>query len=324
MFNWKSFLSSRNIEYVERGRNVSKGNIGIRCPLCADDPSHHLNISLQGKGWACWREASHRGRNDAKLVKALIGCTWEEAFEITGGKPDVQTTDELLEKCLAWQRGWKPKSKSIEFPKEFRPLAGKDNVFRRPVMEYMKGRGYSGYDVENLAKRYHLHYAINGPWSRRVLVPIYNEGGQLVNYTGRAVGDQSARYKTLGGTEAGSPMSSCLFDCPCVFKIPGRVLVVTEGPFDAMRLNWIGGLFGIQATCIFKLRLSEDQESLLSRARFLYEEAYVMFDSAAKLQSFRAADQLRFRNFNLPDKVKDPGSLKASEALAICRSLVSL
>ena len=40
IFNWRELLDEQRIAYIERGANVKRGEVNIRCPFCgAADPS---------------------------------------------------------------------------------------------------------------------------------------------------------------------------------------------------------------------------------------------------------------------------------------------
>lgn len=327
MFDWQNFLDQHNIPYTDRGRNVSKGNLAIHCPLCGEaDPSMHLNVSLRGYGWACWRDAEHRSKNNAKLVQTLLRISYAEALKIVGGDGPVPTDEDFgtqVGRLLGSVALSEPKV--LKLPTAWRPLAEPGGVFRNIVLEYIKDRGYTEYDALRLCNRYEIYYAITGSWRQRVLWPLRNERGELVNYTGRTIGRSTVRYKTLSAEYAKARISHCLFDLHNLFKRKGNVLVVCEGPFDAMRIGWIGEPFGIHATCIFTQNVSDTQASLLTRLQENYERQFILFDRAAAFQSLRAQALLgsSCQRITVPEGVKDPGELSAGQCLTLCRSLLA-
>lgn len=328
MFNWQSFLDSHNIGYVDRGRNVSKGNLALKCPFCGDDPSEHMNVSLQGFGYACWRDAQHRGRNNATLVQALLKCSWSEANQIVSGDAVEAPTDIAFSDRIASLMN--PRGipiRGFQIPSNWRPLISGAGPARSTILEYIKKRGYSTNEVLQLAKRYNIHYCISeSRWKNRVLLPIYDARGQLVNCTGRAISENNTvRYRSLETASVPVRLSGCLFDLQTLARVKrGNVLLVNEGPFDVMRMNWIGEPLGIHSTCVFTQNVSEEQASILEGLAFKFEKTYVMFDNGAELQSLRAQYQLGFRRSLLPPGVKDPGQLSPTQALEICRQLLTL
>src|SRR6266436_4570111 len=77
---WEKFLTDYNIEFVTHGPNTKRGEVSVKCPWCGDDdPSQHLGISLEREAWGCHRNAQHRGKAPAWLIKALIDCTSTQA-----------------------------------------------------------------------------------------------------------------------------------------------------------------------------------------------------------------------------------------------------
>src|SRR5688572_20809008 len=88
LVDWIQFFTRNRVPFAEHGPNVSRGQVVIRCPWCgASDQGMHLSVNLAGKGFRCFRNANkHSGRNPAKLVMALLNCSWERACELTGTK----------------------------------------------------------------------------------------------------------------------------------------------------------------------------------------------------------------------------------------------
>ena len=326
MFDWQSFLDRNGIEYTDKGRNVSKGNLAIKCPFCVDDPSQHMNVSLKGYGYSCWRNAEHRSKNNAKLVRELLKCDWATAKQLVHGEDTTQPSVNDFEAQIRrlgeeYPRGM---SKGLKLPSDWQPLTVPGSYHRSMVLEYLCRRGYSTTTALRQAKRYDIHYGRKDHWDRRVIWPIRNEHGHVVNYTGRAISDtQKVRYKTLQGDMAIARMSECLFDLPAMFRAKGEALLVVEGPFDAMRMGYLGEPMGIYTTCIFTQNVSETQHALLQRLSHRFERKFILFDKGAGIQSFRAAMDLDFETVQLPEGVKDPDTLSAGQALALCRRLLS-
>src|SRR5258706_108308 len=78
--DWRRFLEENNITFVDRGPNTKRGEVSIQCPMCGqDDPSEHLGINLQTGKWGCHRDANHRGKASRTLIKAILGCSSQQA-----------------------------------------------------------------------------------------------------------------------------------------------------------------------------------------------------------------------------------------------------
>jgi hypothetical protein len=320
MFDWQIFLSRHNIPFVLRGPNISRGEIGVRCPWCgAADPSEHMSIGI--RGYSCRRNRAHSGRSRAWLVSALLGCSLDEARRLTG-----TTTFGLVDDgaFLAKVRGYcgvsegLPRERfSLSFPLEIGPLD--DLVSKRPApfWEYLCSRGYGGDDLSWVAYNYKLHYVVSGDFRWRVIIPVYDIIGRLVTWTGRAISSTAQpRYKTLsrsnGALEATSDL---LLGLPLLYTVKHiQLLVVCEGPFDAMRISTLGHSIGVYGTCLFGLNISASQVLLLDEFRnSRCSRIALLLDNDAKIDIFRLACRLPFdvSFLSLPEEYKDAGDLPA-------------
>lgn len=330
MFDWLQFLNDHGIEYTESGRNVSKGNIALACPFCNQsgdpDPSQHMNISLKGRGWACWREASHRGISKARLVQALLNVSWQKACELAGVEeaPLYVHGDYLAKLQELYPSEPITTVAKMNMPRDWQPLADAKGVTAELFFNYMKDkRTFSRNDTTTLARRYDLQISHQEQWAKRIIFPIRDERGRLVNYTARAIGNKTAlRYKTAKTQDAAQRMSQCVLDLPRLMRTEGEVLVIVEGPFDVMRLSWIGESLGVFATCCFTANITSFQGSLINRM-IGFRKKYIMFDRAAMIQALKAKEMVPEAELAwVPEGTKDPGELEASDALTLCRQLV--
>src|SRR5258708_697708 len=169
--DWKAFLDEHAIEYRDRGANVTKGNIVISCPWCGDDPSMHLSISLEGKGYHCWRDTEHQGRSEAKLIVELLHCSWREASRYVG---DVQRLPSdllsVVESLTAEPFGRVARlANKLSMPPEFREF--KEQVSSWPYTAYLSSRGVHDFE----ARRWGLRYCTHGDFQGRIIFPIEHE-----------------------------------------------------------------------------------------------------------------------------------------------------
>jgi hypothetical protein len=75
---------------------------------------------------------------------------------------------------------------------------------------------------------------------------------------------------------------------------PFNKLIVVEGPFDAMRLDYYGSAFGIRSTCLFGKRLDDAQVALLDRIPF--NDLYICLDPGVEFDSLRMVQKLAHLN----------------------------
>lgn len=329
MFDWLTFLTQHRVQYKTAGRNTSRGNVAVKCPFCGSaDPSEHMNISLAGNGWACWRDSDHKGVKPTKLIQALLNCSWQEALAIAGvAEDEYEKAIPLAEFVARHLDREKPKPRKLDMPRGLKPISS-GSIHGRIALNYLRERGFTGTSAQQVADRFKLHSAPSGPWAGRVVFPIYNELGALVNLVGRAVSKRvEQRYKTLSSAESIQPMSQCLFDLPALVEVKrAETLVVCEGPFDAAAITWYGERHGVYATCLFTVRLARAQLDLLHELRPAFKRLVLVLDEDAHIQAAATAVEL----YGLGAKSyrelgsKDPGSLSPAQLATLCRHLASL
>lgn len=296
----------------------------MKCPWCGDDPSHHLGIHLESGHYHCWRSQSHSGSSPRELIAALVGCTLTEARAIYGagsqpyGRSDDSFAGESLRR-LGFVLDKRPASPGPLRPlPEFVPVRDA-GICRTLVYPYLITRGYTRRDVGWLTERFGLMYAHSGPFTYRVIIPVVAEG-RLVNWTGRSIAaSEELRYKSLStdpdkAAKQGLPpalvnVKETLLDFD-ELRRGGEVLVVTEGPFDAMRVALLGERQGVRATCLFGKEVVPAQVDLLAQLSDKYDRVVAMFDRGTAFDVFlHVPDYLHIGEVELPYGVKDPAEL---------------
>lgn len=323
--DWPRILNAQGVEFVETGPSTARGNIYTRCPFCGeDDQGHHMGISLSGKGWGCWRREAHRGKAPDKLLAALLRISRQQARNILGiGAPDLTSDASLSDRVKAAMAFNTPiaAAKRIKLPKEIKKLT--KSYYRSPhqmiFASYLHERGYKWKQMSTLFHRYLLHYAVEGPFGYRLIFPVYDSLG-LASWTGRSVADDDLRYRTLStdpekATKSGlpvarAPISDLLFNEANLMNGSGNALVLCEGPFDAMRVDFACRGTGIRATCLFGKRVSDAQVEKLVHLSNQYDVKIFLLDKDALLDRFAMMERLSSAHFSmarLPSAWKDPG-----------------
>lgn len=323
-FDWLKFFDDHSIPYVTTGPNVSAGRAAIKCPFCGpDDPSEHLVVNLRGSNWWCWRRRTdHKGRAPEWLIQNLIHCTFDQARVLTGGvalnDDFLNQIQELLTPTIEKQL---PRDRSIELPKEFKPFTGLPSSL--PFVNYMTRRGFSRSRVTDFfTKRYGVRYTTTGAFKNRIVFPvIYN--GRLVGWTGRTISaHEEVRYKALT-TDAEraekeqvpvalAPINHALLWFDRLRKTTNDTIILTEGPFDALKVAELGRARGVSATCFFTSAPTEPQVELLHELLPRFKRRYIVPDEGAVHFALQTAQRLSSLNVEvrmLPDGVKDPGDL---------------
>lgn len=340
-------LEEHNVEFVYTGRNVTKNSVGIACPFCGDDPSQHLNLAVSGEkvgAWHCWRDATHRGRTPEYLLAVLLGKPIKEIRKITGGhvlrdENTLYDNFDMINPNTVWQpvrraraakesRGRSTKEAAIGEIITPMPLVADQIDYCWPAIAYLQERGF-GDTAREVAEQYQLRYTQRGDYAYRIVLPLFFQG-ELVNLTSRAIGQSYFRYKTLPAEEAIFPIKSLLFHYDVLLCNPSHTLVITEGPFDAMKINQFGFDFGVRATCVFGNQVSMDQFRHLCTLAEKYTSVVALWDDKTyadlgtqsmvgevlqPLPNYRTLP--RFRTL----KNRDPGDLSGTEMRGVAQEI---
>lgn len=342
-FDWLQLFKRHNINYVTEGPNYSrKMQAVIRCPFCGDaDPSEHLGVSAGG-WWGCLRNAAHRGKSPHFLIQKLLGCSPEEARRIVGVREEgAPTRDALAESFAALKRSVGAETKTtitrrLELLPEFKPLMN-GSPFAEMFIDYLKGRGFREPQIEWLAKNYNLHYATRKRYAHRIVVPVYDRYGKLLTWTARSIRkDATLRYDTLrssGDPSDGRGPIALAADKETVLGLPvlyaaqnPKVLVLVEGPFDALKITAFGRGLGVYAAALFGLNVSESQVVEVLELSRRFERVCLLLDQGAELHRLRLASLLATASpaiLSTGDAYEDPGAMDGGAVTDLALRLVA-
>jgi hypothetical protein len=305
--DWPSFLTTHNIDYITAGPNTRKGEISIRCPWCGDDdPSEHLSISLSKDAFGCWRNTKHAGYKPTRLIAALLGCSFSHAQNIVQqySAPDAGAFDDAMAMLQATAKPpQRPNALVGGLPSAFRQIkpAGLTGRF----WHYLLQRGFD--DVLALITEYKLLCCQTGRWKDRIILPLYQKQS-LIGWTGRAIQPTTKAPRYLSSSEA---IKHTIFNEDHLTD-GGKTLYITEGPFDALKIDFYGKKFGSQATCLFGVNPTISQIAILHTILSSFEKVVILFDAEAFEAALSLHDSLSVKNVtigSLPTGVKDPGEL---------------
>lgn len=325
--DWIALFDNNSVDYVTRGPNTKRGEVSIRCPYCGeDDPSHHLGVSLTAERWGCHRSADHRGRSPARLIAAVLGCTFQQAKNIEKqySRPDPDNLASALEALGVTETPPIIKKQPLTLPDQFRyiSLGGTRSTSR--FWQYIADRGFHGNDPGRVCSRYRLRCAVTGRYKDRIIFPFYHDK-ELVGWTGRAISNPQNAPRYLS---SGPEIKETVFNYDSL-RWGGRnqILVIAEGPFDALKLDYYGhhdGDADMRATCIFGTSMTLDQIWILNKLSRNYKHTYVLLDPDAIEASFAAKDWLTQRNISVaqvPDGIEDPGAMTPKEVFDFAKQL---
>lgn len=330
-FSWREFARAHGIDFVTTGPSTAKGNIYIQCPWCGSADHGHkmgLSLSLRQPFFACWRDSTHRGRYPARLITALLGCSYADAVAMieAGDSSALDDYEAAISRTLEPQKVEQIKNVNLVMPRSFRRLGNRGDA---RFVSYLEQRGFD--KVGKLAECYGLRYCVVGPFAQRIIVPIHQDG-KLVTWTGRDItGTAKLRYETLstkpevaqrqGSTPALLNVGETVFNYDRAAE-GGRTLVICEGPFDALKVDWFCEQVDV-AVAVFGMP-KHAQVGVLIRLAQGFERVRVLLDRAAASKAWRLwAEELEgvlgptVAWLDLPWGVKDPGALRGDQVGAV-------
>jgi hypothetical protein len=213
MIRWRALLDHCNVAWLDRGRNLSRGWLAIKCPWCGPaDPSAHLGINEESGIYHCLRNNAHRGKSPYYLLAAL-------------GVPR-RTIDDVL---VAYSSGLPvrpappveiPRSRFAQRWASFAPAAHDARA-----LEYLRARHF--WHPRRTAETFDLRVG-RGNYAARLWFPLLAGEDEVVGFTGRAMTDIQPRYYTETATH--------VLYIPRAPRPNDRIIILVEGPFDALRL----------------------------------------------------------------------------------------
>jgi hypothetical protein len=339
--DWRELLTERRIPFIEAGANVRRGEANIRCPYCGSaDPSFHMGISLETGWWSCWRNRrEHSGKSPVRLLMKLLHVGHAEALSIAGLDASYVDPDGFSAMAARLRR-----DRADTAPAEVKEAdalcldRGFERLVERGPMRrhwgYLDGRWF---DPDQLREDYGVCCGVGGMWHNRIILP-YIEEGNLVTWTGRAIGNAEIRYKDLPlrpkegytGELARTPAKETLYNHDAMCN-GGRWLILQEGPFDALKLDCYGKEFEVRSVALSTASISDEQIARLDVYARNFDHLGVMMDNAKMLDlidSMRMKSQLRGIHpsahiLPVPFGRKDGAELKPREVRRFCEDLTT-
>tara|TARA_R110002074_G_scaffold107482_2_gene232240 strand:+ start:2399 stop:3325 length:927 start_codon:yes stop_codon:yes gene_type:complete len=198
------------------GKRTARGNKAYNCPYCHHKkPKLEVNFTQHKKGynpWHCWA-CDKKGSRISQLFKQ-VKChaeKFEELKKLIGSeveyKREVQVT-------------------SLKLPDEYKPIIESRDILSRHASSYLKSRGITQDDIE----KYNIGYCETGRYAKMVIIPSYDELGDLNYFTGRSFEKNPfIKYRNPETSRDIVP-----FELFINWNIP---LILCEGPFDAIAIK---------------------------------------------------------------------------------------
>lgn len=300
--NLIEFFEEYNVEYWDRGKNVSPGWVNIQCvfPYC-DDSSNHLGIRLSDFRVNCWKCGGHSTIN---LIREITGCSYSEAQEILKslGADDPYLPPKNVDNTSS------AFSDRVILPRESTTL------FPTPHKEYLKDRGFN---PRKLIRKYKLQAVHTvGKYKFRIIIPII-QNKKLVCFTSRDItNQQDPPYRHGSPHEVIISAKKVIYNYDTVAS--GGDAFLCEGPVDVWKL-------GDGAMSLLGVKHTEQQVKLILRKKI--NRLFIFFDNdktgrrdARKLGKIMAPLVKKVEVLTLKHK-EDPGELTLDEVASIKESL---
>ena len=329
-FDWRLLFDKHFVPYIERGANVKRGEINIRCPFCGTaDPSYHMGINLASGWYSCWRhKQGHSGKSPVRLLMRLLHISYKAARELAGlGEAYIEPDGfDALAARIMGRTGTietpAEKTLTLRLDQHFLPIT--DEPLTRRWHDYLYNRYFD--EVEELSLQYDL---LADRKSARVIIPYYLED-RLIAWTGRAIGPAAIRYLDLPRDECVVYMKETLY----LFDEAnegGKLLVVVEGQIDALKIDFYGAPFGVHAVALATNSINPEQIYMLEELAEKYPQVIVMLDNKS---SFGYVDSMRLKQelvtlrthliiAETPFGRNDPGELRPNEVREWAKSITS-
>ena len=284
MVSGKNKLTVINILDTALGVGSSlKGNEQAHhCPFC----NHHkkkLQVNLDTQRWHCW-VCDSKGRSIQSLLRKLnVDIRDLNRLKDIYGEDDYTLVekDEYVAK--------------LQLPSEFKQLHFKPKGFQpeyNQAINYLKERGITQADIV----KYNIGYCSDGLYFGRIIVPSYDENGDLNYFVARSYyKEERMKYKN-------PPVNRdvIVFDNQINWNEP---ITLVEGVFDS---------FSVKRNCIpllGKFLLSKLKNKIIEKG---VKEVTILLDSDAITDSTKHTDYFIKNGINVKNIIptgKDAGDM---------------
>ena len=280
-FNIVDILKEHNIPFKEKGKNVSKRDVNIKCPFCVNDPSYHCGINKEHGYFYCWRCGTSGSLR--KLLKALgIKINFQDFAQKESKKQsEVEKVKEvILPRCFSF----------ID-----RPESSLQAKLRKLAISFLKKRNVP---LELVVDWY---YTPTG----YILIPITYKN-RVVNYIMRDFLNRTNRYINAPSDKVVIPLSALFYN---IDKLQSDIIFLVEGVFDSIKVGLDKSL------AMFHKKLTTKQVQLLKDLKVKF--VIFLLDRDVSLKDYNTnMDLLNLYGIDycvcLYDRFKDPAEFDVS------------
>ena len=265
--NKTSLLSAALGEYRRSGDELL-----FFCPFC----QHHkrkLSVNLKSNNFKCWI-CDERGKNVRRLLKSRLTNSQLYEWDKINNVVDLTQLDDNIfqEQVIALEE-------VIQLPEEFISLANKNlPLSSKFAMRYLLDRGYKKEDIV----MWKVGYCSSGEYAGRVVVPSFNDNGDINYFVARSYADKFPKYM--------NPKVSKDIVFNELYLDWNKDIILVEGVFDAMKAN----------NSIPLLGSTLNQKSNLFKKIIYYEpNVYIALDPDAEKKASQLIENLIQYDLNL-------------------------
>lgn len=198
------------------GKPTSRNNYAYHCVFCNHyKPKLEIDLSENKEGinkWACW-VCGNKGTKISTLFKKIQ----VPAEKFTELKSYIKI-DTGIEANLIQQK--------LELPKEYKFLLSGNGITYKHALSYLKHRRIT----ENDIIKYNIGYCEYGPYKNMIIIPSYDELGNLNYFTARSFEKEPfIKYKNPSVSRNIIP-----FELLINWNVP---IILCEGMFDAIAVK---------------------------------------------------------------------------------------
>ena len=187
------------------------------CPSC----QHHkqkLSVNINKNAFKCW-VCDYRGKNIRRLVRRFGTYSQLSRWDQISGRVNY---DKFTEDLFADNKETE-KPQKLKLPDAFESLSNPKLPFTaNRAYKYLLSRGIDKYDI----LRWKMGYCLTGEYRNRVVVPSFDEDGDINYFVSRTFTGDSYKYK--------NPKASKNIVFNELFVDWDSDLILVEGVFDAV------------------------------------------------------------------------------------------
>lgn len=187
------------------------------CPSC----QHHkqkLSVNIDKNAFKCW-VCDYRGKNIRRLVRRFGTYSQLSRWDQISGRVDY---DKFTEDLFADNKETE-KPQKLKLPDAFESLSNPKLPFTaNRAYKYLLSRGIDKYDI----LRWKMGYCLTGEYRNRIVVPSFDEDGDINYFVSRTFTGDSYKYK--------NPKASKNIVFNELFVDWDSDLILVEGVFDAV------------------------------------------------------------------------------------------